>query len=57
MKESKASFLGLCQIWDKIYFECFDELIRQEVVSNKKQGILLSYFRDNYKQVLDYYSN
>lgn len=57
MKQRKANETGICPIREELFSQCFDELIRQVIISYKKRGLLLACVRDQYMLTVDSYRN
>ena len=43
---------GICQVRRELYAQCFEELIRQSLLSNLERGLLLLRLRDEFRMTL-----
>ena len=41
---------GICQVRRELYAQCFEELIRQSLLSSLERGLLLLRVRDEFRQ-------
>ena len=43
---------GICQVRRELYAQCFEELIRQSLISSLERGLLLLRVRDEFRSVI-----
>lgn len=55
LKQRQANDTGICPIREELYAQCFDELIRQIIISFKKRGLLLACVRDQINMTISSY--
>ncbi|MCQ2820901.1 MAG: dynein arm light chain [archaeon] len=53
--QEKARTTGVCPIREKLYFQCFDELIRQITINCLERGILLMRVKEEAEMVINQY--
>lgn len=54
---NKARETGICPVWEKLYGECFDELIRQISINCSHRGLILIRIKNEMKMTIDTYKN
>lgn len=52
-----AKMHGVCHIREDLYFQCFDEIIRQVIINYKRRGLLLFCIKEHFKDTLKCYRN
>jgi len=55
LKNRAANDTGICPVREELYSQCFDELIRQIIISFKKRGLLLACVRDQISMTISSY--
>ena len=55
LKERRAKEKGICPVRQKLYSQCFDEIIRQVTIDNTERGLLLLKVRDEIKMSIASY--
>lgn len=55
LKQRQANDTGICPIREELYSQCFDELIRQVIITFKKRGLLLACVRDQINMTINSY--
>ena len=52
LAQQSARDEGICQVRRELYAQCFEELIRQSLLSNLERGLLLLRLRDEFRMTL-----
>ena len=55
LEKDEARSVGICPIREKLFQQCFDELIRQITINCAERGFLLVRVRDEFRQQLTAY--
>jgi dynein light intermediate chain len=51
--ENGAKEYGVCNVREELYFQCFDEIIRQVIINYKKRGLLLFCVKEHFKSTIE----
>ena len=57
LKQENAKETGICHVREALYYECFDELIRQITINCLERGILLMRIKTESEMVITKYQN
>lgn len=52
-----AKMHGICHVREDLFFQCFDEIIRQVIINYKRRGLLLYCVKEHFKNTLKCYRN
>ena len=55
LEKDEARSVGICPIREKLFQQCFDELIRQITINCAERGFLLLRVRDEIKMTIQAY--
>lgn len=51
--ENGAKLFGICHVREELYFQCFDEIIRQVIINYKRRGLLLFCVKEHFKSTIE----
>ena len=57
MTRKGAKMYGVCHVREELFFQCFDEIIRQVIINYKRRGLLLYCIKEHFKSTLKCYRN
>jgi len=55
LAENGAKLFGICHLREDLYFQCFDEIIRQVIINYKRRGLLLFCVKEHFKSTIESY--